>query len=312
MTKNTHETGPAETTWQAALDHIRAEVVQRNGRTQEEARQLRTAPEHERRPDPGPVSAASPTSTLSISMPTAAEGGWDQDAEWCWVTVADEPPRRIRFHDYGEIYAIPGLYERLFRDELRCTSPSTVSSLLGEVLERTGRRPEELHVLDLGAGSGMVAEELEDLGVRHLVGLDISEAAQRAAERDRPGLYDSYLVADLCDPEPRVDRALRAADLNCLTSVAALGFGDIPPSAFANAVNYIAPGGLIAFTLRDRFLEDADPSGYRRLIDRMLNESVARPLARRRYRHRLNTGGEPLYYIAVVAEKTADIPAAWV
>lgn len=248
---------------------------------------------------------------FSISMPVRAEAR-DQDAEWCWVAVADEPPKRVRFHDYAEIYAFPGLYERLFHDELRCTSPSTVCGLLGDVLEQSHRDPSELRVLDLGAGSGMVAEQLQDLGASYLVGLDICEEARQAAERDRPGLYDSYLVADMRDPKPAVDRALVAANLNCLTSVAALGFGDIPPTAFANAVSYVAPGGLIAFTLRDRFLEDTDRTGYRSLINRMVSESVARPLAARRYRHRFSTGGEPLYYVAVIAEKTADVPLAGV
>ncbi|MGH3822900.1 MAG: methyltransferase, partial [Pseudonocardiaceae bacterium] len=45
-----------------------------------------------------------------------------QDEEWCEVVVEGER-RRIRFHDYHEIYSIPGLYERLFYDTLGCESP---------------------------------------------------------------------------------------------------------------------------------------------------------------------------------------------
>jgi SAM-dependent methyltransferase len=247
---------------------------------------------------------------VSISMPVDGDGR-DQDAEWCWVSAGDDSRRRIRFHDYAEIYAIPGLYERLFHDELQCASPSTVRRLLSEVLEQRGRDASELRVLDLGAGSGMVGEELRDIGASHLVGLDICEVARVAAERDRPSVYDEYLVADMTAPEPSADRALRDARLNCLISVAALGFGDIPPKAFANAFNYIATGGLIVFTLRDRFLERGDKTGYRALINRILDASVARPIIRTRYRHRLSASGKPLYYVAVVAEKTADVPDAW-
>src|SRR5438270_9479627 len=197
--------------------------------------------------------------SYSISMPAYGAGA-DQDAEWCWLKLADEPRRRLRFHDYAQIYRIPGLYERLFHEELRCASPETVCGLLAEVVEQTGRATSELRVLDLGAGSGLVGEELQELGASHLIGLDICEEAGMAAERDRPDLYDAYFVADMCDPEPEVDRTLSRAKLNCLTSVAALGFGDIPPKAFANSVNYIAPGGLIAFNIRDRFLEESDKS----------------------------------------------------
>jgi predicted TPR repeat methyltransferase len=186
-----------------------------------------------------------------------------------------------------------------------------VRRLLSEVLEQSGRASGDLRVLDLGAGSGKVGEELRDHGVGYLVGLDICEEARAAAERDSPGVYDDYLVADMTALEPSADRMLRDARLNCLTSVAALGFGDIPPKAFANAFNYIEPGGLAAFTLRDRFLEHGDRSGYRVLIDRMLDESIARPVGRTRYRHRLATSGKPLYYIAMVAEKIVDVPRDW-
>ncbi len=200
----------------------------------------------------------------------------------------------MRFHDYSDIYDIPGMYERLFHEELKCRSPQIVRGVLEDALARQGRDPSELRVFDLGAGSGLVAEELDEMGASHLVGVDIIDEARQAADRDRPGLYDAYYVDDLCQPERSTDKGLRGAELNCLTSVAALGFGDIPPLAFANAFNYIAPGGLIAFNVRDRFLEEADTSGYRQLIDRMLSESIAKPLARRRYRHRFNTAGEAL------------------
>jgi SAM-dependent methyltransferase len=251
------------------------------------------------------------TSTLTIKMPPQGDGATDQDTEWCWVSVPGERPRRLRFHDYAEIYQIPGLYERLFHDELKCASPETVRALLEEVVSERGGDPTDLRVLDLGAGSGLVAEQLDDLGAGYLFGVDIIEEARQAAERDRPGLYDAYCVDDLCTPSAETDRALREAKLTCLTSVAALGFGDIPPLAFANAYNYIAPGGLVAFNVRDRFLEDGDTTGYRGLLDRMLAESIARPMARRHYRHRFSVSGEPLHYIAMVAEKVDDIPDDW-
>src|SRR3954464_7846492 len=92
----------------------------------------------------------------------------EQDEEWCEIEE-DGEVRRIRFHDYGEIYSIPGLYERIFYDALKCSSPQAVIGRLAEQL-RVG---ELLCALDVGAGNGMVAEQLAGIGTESIVGVDI-------------------------------------------------------------------------------------------------------------------------------------------
>jgi predicted TPR repeat methyltransferase len=241
---------------------------------------------------------------LTVHLParTGAEHELDQDAEWCEVETP-EGRKRIRFHDYAEIYAVPGLYERLFYDELRCDSPRTVRELLERVLREQSTDPGSLVVLDLGSGNGMVGEQLAEAGAGAIVGIDILPEAAEAAERDRPGVYDDYHVVDLTTDSPQAEAALTAAPFNCLTSVAALGFGDIPSVAFGRAVDAIADDGLVAFTIRDRFLDGDDESGFGALIAELLESGALDPLVRRRYRHRLSLSGEPLPYEAVVARK---------
>lgn len=236
---------------------------------------------------------------------------FDQDAEWCYVETP-EGERRIRFHDYEEIFAIPGLYEYLFHEKLECRSPNVVVELIGEVLAKQSLPPGGLTVLDVGAGNGMVGEELVRLGVDSVVGVDIIPGAAAAAERDRPGVYADYRVVDLTALPAEEERRLDAAGFTAMTTVAALGFGDIPPAAFARAYNFVAPGGLVAFNIRDRFVSDRDSSGFSRLIHRMVEADVMEQLAEREYRHRLSISGTPLHYLAFVAEKHSDIPASWV
>ena len=65
-----------------------------------------------------------------ITFPQNAALG--QDEEWCLVRQ-NGATRKVRFHDYGEIYELPGLYERLFYDHLKCTSPETVARLFRRV-----------------------------------------------------------------------------------------------------------------------------------------------------------------------------------
>jgi SAM-dependent methyltransferase len=247
-------------------------------------------------------------SDFEIQLPEDGQD-LDQDEEWCEVLVGGER-RRIRFHDYHEIYDIPGFYERLFYDRLKCESPRVIRSLLAQVLSERGTEPGELRVLDVGAGNGMVGEELRELGAGAVYSIDIIEEAAAAAHRDCPGVYERYLVADLTDLTHDEHDTLAEADLNTMTTVAALGFDDLPPRAFAVAYNLISTPGLLAFSLKEDFVAKRDSSGFSSLIGRIFDEGVVRPLAEKRYRHRLSVRGEPLYYVAFVAEKVSDVPQA--
>jgi predicted TPR repeat methyltransferase len=245
----------------------------------------------------------------SVEFPDLAKETISQDEEYFLVQErGKEGKRRIRFHDYHEIYSIPGLYEFLFYEKLKCQSPQLVSELMTRELEHSALEPEQLVVLDVGAGNGMVGEQLTKIGVRSLVGVDIIEEAAEAVERDRPDVYDDYYVADLtCLADP-TRQALSEKHFNCLVTVSALGFGDIPPLAFAEAYNLVSTPGLVAFNIKDKFVAAEDSSGFSELIEQITEAGVFEPGSEQRYRHRLSVTGEPLYYVAMVGEKKADIP----
>jgi hypothetical protein len=156
----------------------------------------------------------------------------------------------------------------------------------------------------------MVGEELADIGVETLVGIDLLPEAADAAERDRPGLYDDYLVCDLTALEHDEERRLEAARANLLTSIAALGFGDIPCEAFVTAFDAVADGGWIAFNIKADFLEAADRSGFSDLMAGMLEDGALEERARLRYEHRRSIGGDALEYVAIVGVKRRDATLA--
>ncbi|CAB4911041.1 unannotated protein [freshwater metagenome] len=249
---------------------------------------------------------------LQVRMPRSEARADDlgQDEEWCEVELPSGT-ERVRFHDYDRLFSIPGLYERLFYTELKCDSPTVVRGLLEERLAAAGDRPSSLRVLDLGAGNGMVGEELRAMGASAMVGVDILPEARMAAERDRPDVYDDYVVCDLTAPGADDLPALRDARANLLTTVAALGFGDIPPRAFATAFGYVAADGWVAMTIKDDFLTTEDDSGFSRLIRRMHAEGILEVETDHRYQHRLAVSGEPLFYHAYVARKRGEIPGGW-
>jgi predicted TPR repeat methyltransferase len=243
-----------------------------------------------------------------VIMPDTDGDTPSQDTEWCEVIYKDGNKRRIRFHDYNELYEVPGLYEAVFYEHLRCCSPSRVIGLLQDVMHDHGDSPSSLRVLDIGAGNGMVGDELKIRGCDHLVGVDIIPEAADATHRDRPGLYKKYFVTDLTDPPEQVEEEMRRHELNCLCVVAALGFGDIPPMAFLKGLDLISTPGWMAFNIKETFLAEKDTSGFSALIRQLARDEVIQMQAYRRYRHRNSISGEPLHYLGVVARKLQDVP----
>jgi len=230
----------------------------------------------------------------------------DQDEEY-FTLVTDCETRRLRLHDYDKVYQVPGLYEEVVYDRLKCDSPRLVCSLLGKEMEAAEGRNANLRVLDFGAGNGMVGECLADrLDCEVLIGLDIIPEAQRAAKRDRPNIYDDYYVMDLSKPKKEDLRTLDRWNFNALLTVAALGFGDIPFQGFVHAFNLIDIGGWIAFNINDRYMSDTDDSGYGEVINQMMGDSLHIHQIQR-HCHRMAMNGEPIHYHAVIGQKRSDI-----
>ena len=231
-----------------------------------------------------------------------------QDTAWCEVKQDDGDWQRIRFHDYHDIYRVPGLYEALFYRTLRCCSPVRVVNLLEDVMREAGQDIDKVRALDLGAGNGMVGAALQDVGVAYVIGSDIIPEAREAQVRDRPWAYDDYFVTDFTDLDEPCEKAIRSFRPNTLTSVAALGFGDIPDRAFLQALDLIDTPGWLAFNLKEDFIEDTDTTGFCALIKQLKKRGVIQVQAYRRYCHRLSVTGEPLYYVAMVCTKNEDVP----
>jgi 2-polyprenyl-3-methyl-5-hydroxy-6-metoxy-1,4-benzoquinol methylase len=258
--------------------------------------------------EPGITTVRSGRFTLRLPR---CEKAVAQDQEWFEVEY-DGHRRRMRMHDYAGLYRVRGLYEAVVYDRLKCASPPRIVNLLMSVLADWPTDADDLRVLDLGAGNGIVGSELRSAGVREVVGLDLISEAEMAARRDHPRAYRDYVVADLTDLDEDERRRLRADRLNCLVVVAALGFGDIPPEAFAAAMNLIQPEGWLGITIKETFLSPDDDSGFARLLRAMINDRIIDVQAHQRYCHRMSLDGRKLFYYAIVARKLRDVPASLV
>lgn len=216
--------------------------------------------------------------------------------------------RKIKFHDYDEIYQIEGLYEQIFYDRLKCVSPAKVTSLLESAVKQYQNNFSELRILDLGAGNGMMGEELKKHGVSRLVGVDIIPEAYDATIRDRPGVYDAYYVEDFTKLDDEKREEICSWQCDCMVTVAALGFGDIPAKAFLEAFNIVKSEAWVAFNIKDTFFDVSDDSGFSKMIRELIFSKYLEIYSIERYRHRLSIEGKPLYYFAITGWKTSDVP----
>ena len=223
-----------------------------------------------------------------------------------WIEFG--PPdarRRIGFHDYDAMYTVPGLYERVFYEELGMDTVTEVVGLYGRTLRAQGLDPAVERVLDLGAGNGISGAALRDTGVGYLVGLDREPAAERAAERDRPGVYDDYLVADLLTWSDSEQQPARAHRLTSIVAVAALGIGHIPPEVLQRAMALAQPGALVSFAVLVELMpgstdERGIASGYPDFLSGWYPEHCEE-LERREYVHRRRRDGSAEDAVAFAA-----------
>lgn len=255
--------------------------------------------------DAGSPFAVFPT-PYAIRFPRSASS--DQGDFECVEVRLDGRWERVRLDDKERILSLPGLHEQLFTDVLHCRGPKRLVALLDRVLAEQGVAASHLDVVDLNAGAGTVAEELRRLGVGTVVGVDDTPAARAAAERDRWGIYDDYLAADLTNASSHELARLVATDPNVLIASAVVRSDEVNPRTFAATFNVIRSSGWVALNLDNPFgaIDAQDAMG--RLVRAMLDRQIVQVEATERYVHRLDTQGRRIESLAVVVRKLCDLP----
>jgi SAM-dependent methyltransferase len=202
----------------------------------------------------------------------------------------------VHLHDYARLYGVPGLYEHIVQDLLGCRSPQVAAEGFARALERLSLDASRMTVLDLGAGTGLVGALVRAAGVSSVVGLDALPDAREACRRDRPGVYDDYLVGDLAEPGNELLARLRHHHLTGLVSAGAFGGTHAPPAALLNALALLPAGAPVAFTIDERWTASDGPGGFRSAVDGLVDSGRLELFERSRFLHRVTTAGEPVHY----------------
>jgi hypothetical protein len=239
---------------------------------------------------------------MNYTVELDATPGPNQAEESLVVRHGDGTTDRFRLHEYSRVYAIPGLYEEVVQRRLQCASPSTLARLLVGCAGEAGLGPAELAVLDLGAGNGVVGEELRARGVGTLVGSDNLGAAQDAARRDRPGLYAEYLVGDIDDLQD-LPGLIREHGLNAIVAAGALGPGHISADSFHRLWCSFGEPAWVAVSVHEGLVGPGASAFGDYLAEFARRSDWGEIVLKQRFLHRLTMAGEPIHYIAIVARK---------
>ena len=119
-------------------------------------------------------------------------------------------------------------------------------------------------VLDAGCGTGLVGLALHELGVRQLVGFDLSPAMLDIA-RER-NIYESVVEGSLLEPLP-----FNRGTFDVVVSVGVFTHGHVGPAGLAGLTTAIRSGGFLTMTFRD---DTIDALGHGAELRRLESEGT--------------------------------------
>ncbi|WP_413875056.1 class I SAM-dependent DNA methyltransferase [Albidovulum sp.] len=147
-------------------------------------------------------------------------------------------------------------YDRDFAAGMDYRSPAAVAAAFAAL---GGRGP----VLDVGAGTGLVAEALAREGIGPVDGIDIS--AEMLAIAAAKGVYRRTILADLTRALP-IENSVYSG----LISAGTFTHGHVGPEAFEELLRIARPGAVFAVTVHAAVYDrDGFATAFARLSDRI-------------------------------------------
>ena len=148
-----------------------------------------------------------------------------------------------------------------FVDKLEYQTPE----ILLDLLEKNNSIKQEDKILDIGAGTGLLADLLISKGYKTISATDISEKMLDIAKEKN--IYEDIRKADLSIEMPYEENSFDLAIAAGVTEVA-------PAEFLINSLKMLKPGAYLCFNLEIAKFQDLD-TGYKAVIDKLVEEDMS-------------------------------------
>jgi predicted TPR repeat methyltransferase len=130
--------------------------------------------------------------------------------------------------------------------------PQQCAILTNEIWETQGKKKEELTILDMGCGTGLVGKGLREFGFANITGLDASSGMIEEARKTKPGVYDDFIEMFLGFPDKYPENLKDKFDL--VTASGILAENHLDCSVFDEMILSLKQGGIAIFATRTEYL----------------------------------------------------------
>jgi SAM-dependent methyltransferase len=157
--------------------------------------------------------------------------------------------------NYEDIYLRAG-----FHDPKKC------AELVSKHFELVSKPKEEIEVLDMGCGTGLVGKYLYEDGFKQIVGLDASKGMLDEADATKPGVHKELIELFLGSPSTYPDTLKDRFDF--VTASGILADNHLDNSVFEEMLLTLKKGGVACFATRTEYLTKYGYGPYmKKLVD---------------------------------------------
>ena len=140
------------------------------------------------------------------------------------------------------------------------------AKLFEKVLSKLGFE-KDCKILDVGAGTGLVGNEMYKLGYANLTGIDLSE--EMLAEASKKGVYKHLVQVDMYN----FDISIYSQKFDAVISIGTFTVGQLKPEIIPKLARFVRPGGVVCISFRDITWENPE-TGFTKQVEEMEKTGV--------------------------------------